>query len=185
MKKLALILAMLLLAMPLLTACGGASSPEAAVETALDVMFGDGDANVDDYYEVALLCNTDILELIENGDKKDSFKESARATQKAMKDSLNLLKDADKEADDEGYDDWSFSYEIAYCDVYKEKDNRHFDDLIESFPYADTDIEEETTAIAKVGVILTTEFEKDGETYTSVDTQTFTVYEIDGNWYIG
>ncbi len=185
MKKLALLLAMLLLAMPLLTACGGAGSPEAAVETALDVMFGDGGEDVEDYYAVAYQYNLEILDLLDNNDEATELKKAVRESQKSVKDSLNSMKDLEDYIEDMEYDDFDFRYEIAYCNIYKEKDGENFDNLITSFGYANTDIEDNVTAIAKVGVIMTTEYEKDGETYTSIETQTVTVYEIDGNWYIG
>ncbi len=185
MKKLALLLAMLLLAMPLLTACGGAGSPEAAVETALDVKYGDGGEDAEDYYAVAYQYNLDILELLENNDEATELKKAVRDAQKSVKDSLNTMKNIDKLVDEMEYDDYDFSYEIIYCNVYEEKDGENFDNLISSFGYANTDIEDYVTAIAKVGVLMTAEYEKDGETYTSANVETYTVYEIDGNWYIG
>ena len=62
MKKLALLLAMLLLVVPVLCSCGANSSPEKAVATAIDVMYGDGDADPEDFYNVVIDYNLDILE---------------------------------------------------------------------------------------------------------------------------
>ena len=95
------------------------------------------------------------------------------------------MEDLDKLIEELEYDDFDYSYEIIYCDVYEAKDGENFDNLISSFGYANTDIEDYVTAIAKVGVLATTVYEKEDEIYTSADVETYTVYEIDGNWYIG
>lgn len=185
MKKIALLLALLLCMVPVLSSCGGANSPEDAVETALSVMYGDGGEDEADYYEVAYKYNLDILDLLDNGDEAAEIKKAVREAQKEVKDSLNRMGDLDKFIEENEYDDFDYNYEIIYCDVYEEKDGENFDNLISSFGYANTDIEDYVTAIAKVGVLTTVVYEKEDEIYTSADVETYTVYEIDGNWYIG
>ena len=184
MKKIALLLAMLICLVPVLGACGANSSPEKAVEAALKVVYGDGDEKADDFYAVAYEYNLDILELIKNDEEASALKESVREAQKSIKDSLNNMEDIDEYIEEAKYDDFDFNYEILYCNIYEEKDGENFDNLIESFGYVNTDIEDAVTAIAKVGVMMTTEYVYEDENYTNVSTETITCYCIDGDWYI-
>lgn len=182
MKKLALLLAMLLCVVPVLSACGANSSPEKAVTTAIDVMYGDGDADPEDFYAVVLDYNLDILELMDD-EKATELKEGIRAGRKNIKEALNLLEDMEERAEDQELDDWDFSYEIAYCNTY-DKGSDTFDEYLEDFLYANTDVEDEVTAVALVGVLMTYESEKDGDDFTDINVEEMVCYEIDGDWYV-
>jgi len=183
MKKIALVLAMLLCLVPVLSACGLGSSPKNAVKQALDVKYGDGGEDVEDFYEVTLDYNLDVLEFLDDDDEKSDYKDEIRAAQKEVKKSLNSLEDIEDEMEEEDITDFDFSYEILYCNTYDDKSD-YFDTLLKSFKYADTSVEDEVTEVAVVGVLLTTEYSDDDGDYTSVETDTFTLYKIDGNWYI-
>ncbi len=182
MKKICLLLAMLLCLVPVITACGANSSPEKAVTTALEVMYGDGDADPEDYWKVVYNYNLDLIELLDSDEASD-VKESIRAAQKEIKGTLNQFKDIEETLEEEDIDDWNFSYEIIYCNTY-EKGSDTFDSFIESFKYVDTDMEDHVTEVASVGVLLTYEYEKEKEDFTSSNVKNFTCYKIDGDWYI-
>ena len=182
MKKLALLLAMLLLVVPVLCSCGANSSPEKAVATAIDVMYGDGDADPEDFYNVVIDYNLDILENLDS-ETATSIKESIRSARKDAKDMLNLLEDIDEEMEEEKIDKWSFSYEIAYCNTYK-KGSDTFDEYLEDFLYANTDIEDLVDEVAVVGVIMTFESVKDKEDFTDLNTEEMVCYKVDGKWYV-
>lgn len=182
MKKICLLLALLLCMAPVLSACGANSSPEKAVLAALDVKYGDGDADPEDYWAVVYNYNLDLIELLDS-DEASTVKEGIRAAQKEMKASLNLYEDIEDKLEDEDIDDWDFSYEILFCNTYEEGSDT-FDEAIKEFKYVDTDIEDYVDEVAQVGVLMTTVYEKDGEEFTSVNTKTFSCYKIDGDWYI-
>ena len=184
MKKFTLLLAMLLCLVPVLASCGGAGSAEAAVETWLDAVYADGDADVEDVYAVKLAWNLDVIELIDNDDKASELEDGVRAARDGAKNQINKLEEYEEALDDEDIDDYDVTYEILFCDEYDE-DSKVFDAAKEGFMYKGTAIEDELTAIARVGVLVTEVVEKDGETGTEVDVKEFTVYCIDGNWYIG
>ena len=115
MKKISLVLAMLLCLVPVLSACGANSSPEKAVKAALDVVYGDGDADVEDYWAVAYKYNLDIIdEYISNSDKKDTFETEVRSLRTSKQVKLNTLKDIDDQMEEAKIDDWDFSNEILY-----------------------------------------------------------------------
>ncbi len=182
MKKISLLLAMLLCLAPLFVACGANSSPEKAVVAALDVLYGDGDAEAEDYWAVAYNYNLELIELMDSEEASD-YKEMIRAAQKEKKSSFNSLEDMDETAEDAEFDDWDFEYEILYCNTY-EKGSDTFDAAIEDFEYVDTDVEDYVEEVATVGVLVTRIFEKDDETFTSASVQTYSCYKIDGDWYI-
>ncbi len=182
MKKICLLLAMLLCLVPVLSACGANSSPEKAVTAAIDVKYGDGDADPEDYWAVVYNYNLDLVELLDSDEASD-IKESIREARKEVKETLNQHEDMDEYMEDEELDDWSFKYEIIYCNTY-EKGSDIFDNAISTFKYVDTDMEDYVDEVAKVGVLFITEYEKDGETYTSSSTKDFSCFKIDGKWYI-
>ncbi len=182
MKKISLLLAMLLCLAPLFVACGANSSPEKAVVAALDVIYGDGDAEAEDYWAVAYNYNLELIELMDSDDKAD-YKEMIRAAQKEKKSSFNSMEKMDDYAEEAELDDWDFEYEILYCDTY-EKGTDTFDAAIADFDYVDTDVEDYVEEVATVGVLITSIYEKDGETFTNVEVETFDCYNIDGDWYI-
>ncbi len=184
MKKFTLLLAMLLCLVPVLASCGGAGSAEAAVETWLDAQYADGDAEVEDVYAVKLAWNLELLDLIDNDDKASEFEESVRSARDNAKENINQMKDLDEQLEENKWDDYSVSYEILYCNEYDKK-SELFDEVKGSFMYKGTAIEDELTAVASIGVLVTTEVEKDGEDITTANIRTFTVYCVDGNWYIG
>lgn len=183
MKKLALILAMLLCLVPVLSACGANSSPEKAVSAALDVKYGDGDADPEDYYAVVLNYNLDVLDLMDDEDAAKSYKESIRESQKSIKDSLNSMEDMDENAEDQDIDDWSFEYEIAYCNIY-DKGSDTFDSYVESFIYANSSVEDSIEEVAIVGVLEYYEYSKDDCDYTNIESDSYVCYCIDGDWYV-
>lgn len=182
MKKLALILAMLLLAVPVLCSCGANSSPEKAVATAIDVMYGEGDEDPEDFYNVVLDYNLDVLENLDS-EKASELKEGIRNARKEAKEMLNRFEDIEDQLEDQKIDKWSFSYEIAYCNTY-EKGGDTFDSLLEDFLYANTDIEDLVDEIAVVGVIMTFDSTKDKEDSTELETEKFVCYKVDGKWYV-
>lgn len=182
MKKLALILAMLLLAAPVLCSCGANSSPEKAVATVIDVMYGEGDEDPEDFYNVVIDYNLDVLENLDS-EKAAELKEGIRAGRKNIKDALNMLEDTEEQIEEEGIDKWSFSYEIAYCNTY-EKGGDTFDKYIEQFIYANTDIEDLVDEVALVGVIMTFESTKDKEDSTELNVEEMVCYKVDGKWYV-
>ncbi len=182
MKKIALLLAMLLLCAPVLCSCGANSSPEKAVATAIDVMYGEGNEDPEDFYAVVLDYNLDLLENLDS-DTATTLKESIRSARKEIKETLNLLEDIDENMEEEKIDKWSFSYEIAYCNTY-DKGGDTFDNYIEKFLYANTDIEDLVDEVAVVGVIMTFESVKDKETDTSIEVEEMVCYKIDGKWYV-
>lgn len=183
MKKFTLLLAMLLCLVPVLASCGGAGNPEAAVETWLDAKYADGDADVEDVYEVVLEWNLDVLDLLDNDDKASELKEAVRSARDGAKDRINTMKDMDEKMEENKYDDYDFSYEILYCDEY-DKDSEIFDEAKKEFAYKGTSVEDELTAVAHVGVLITAVIEKDGDTQTNAYVDEFGLYCIDGNWYI-
>ena len=183
MKKISLILALLLCLVPVLASCGANSSAEKAVKTAIEVKYGDGDADVEDYWAVAYNYNLDILDLLTDKEEASDYKESIRDARKSVKESLNMFgKDFQDELEDEGIDKWDFDYEILYCDVYEKGDT--FDAAVENFGYANTDIEDKIEAVAKVGVLMTMESKKGKEVAHESNTTTYVCYKIDGKWYV-
>ena len=52
------------------------------------------------------------------------------------------------------------------------------------FAYKGTSVEDELTAVAHVGFLITAVIEKDGDTQTNAYVDEFGLYCIDGNWYI-
>lgn len=184
MKKFTLLLAMLLCLVPVLASCGGASSAEAAVTTWLDAVYDDGGADVEDVYAVKLAWNLDVLDLIDNEDKAAELEDGVRAAREGAKDKINEMEDIEETIEENKWDDCSVAYEVIYCNEY-DKDSDTFDDAKGGFMYKGTAIEDELTSVAAVGVLVTREIEKDGEIMTMADVETFTVYCVDGNWYIG
>lgn len=182
MKKISLILALLLCLVPVLASCGANSSAEKAVKTAIDVKYGDGDADVEDYWAVAYNYNLDILDLLDDKEEASDYKESIREARKSAKEMLNMYKDIDEMLEEEDIDKWDFDYEILYCDTYKKGDA--FDQYVESFGYANTAIEDKIEAVARVGVLFTYEVKKDKDVEHSSDVETYTCYKIDGKWYV-
>lgn len=183
MKKFTLLLAMLLCLVPVLASCGGASSAETAVTTWLEAVYADGDAEVDDVYKVVLEWNLEVLDLLDSEDKASDLKEAVREARDGAKEEINLLKDVDKTLEELKCDDYKVSYEILYCDEYDKKSDM-FDAAKESFMYKGTAIEDELTAVAKIGVLVTIEMEKDGDIITDAEIDEYGAYCIDGKWYI-
>ena len=183
MKKFTLLLAMLLCLVPVLASCGGAGSPEAAVETWLDAKYADGDADVEDVYAVKLAWNLDVIDLIDNENDASALEKTVRTARDGAEKRINTLKDLDKILEEEELDDCDTSYEILFCDEY-DKDSEIFTEAKSAFMYKGTAIEDELTAVARVGVLITEVSEKDGETGTEVDVEEFILFCIDGSWYI-
>jgi hypothetical protein len=184
MKKITLLLAMLLCLVPVLGACGGAGSPEAAVSVWMDAKYADGDAKAEDVYEVKLNLNLDVLEFIKNDTEASDLEKTVRSNRDGIKDKLNTLKDMEDKIEDNKWDDYGFSYEIIFCDKY-DKDSDTFDEAKSEFLYKGTAIEDELEAVARVGVLMTAVIEKDGDTMTNANVEVFELYCVDGNWYIG
>jgi hypothetical protein len=184
MKKITLLLAMLLCLVPVLGACGGAGNPEAAVSAWLDAKYADGDAKVEDVYAVKLNLNLDVLDLIENETEASDLEKAVRSNREGTKDKINTMEDMDEKLEDNKWDDYDFNYEIIFCDKYDD-DSDTFEEAKKDFLYKGTAIEDELTAVARVGVLMTGTIEKDGETMTNADVEVFELYCIDGNWYIG
>ncbi len=184
MKKITLLLAMLLCLVPVLGACGGAGNPEAAVTAWLDAKYAEGKADVEDVYEVMLNLNLDVLEFITNDTEASDLEKTVRSNREGTKDKINTLKDMDEKLEDNKWDDYNFTYELIFCDEY-DKDTDTFEEAKKDFLYKGTAVEDELTAVARVGVLMTAIIEKDGETMTNADVEVFELYCIDGNWYIG
>lgn len=184
MKKFTLLLAMLLCLVPVLASCGGASSAEAAVTTWLDAVYADGDAEVEDVYAVKLAWNLDVVKLIENADKASEFEDSVRSARDGAKNKINEMEDIEETIEENKWDDCSVTYEIIYCNEYDKK-SELFDEAKSEFMYKGTAVEDELSAVAAVGVLVTREIEKDGEVMTMADVEVFSVYCVDGSWYIG
>ena len=150
---------------------------------ALDVKYGDGKENADDYWKVAFEYNLDILALLDDEDVADKWETDIRAAQKDAKKGLNQMEDIEDFMEDMKYDDYDFSYEVIFCNVYDE-DTKEFDKVMEKFRYVNTDMEDYVTEIAHISVLERAEWEYDGEDYTKVNTVDYTCYRIDGDWYV-
>ncbi len=174
---------MLLCLVPVLSACGGNSSPKNAVMQSLDVLYGDGGEDVEDYYAVMLDYNLDVLDLIDDEEEQSDYKETVRKAQKEIKKSLNTLEDIDDLMEKAELDDYDVSYEVLYCHTYDDSTDI-FDEALKEFKYADTSIEDEITEVATVGVLITIETSNDDGDFTNSDVKTFNLYKIDGDWYI-
>ncbi len=182
MKKISLLLALILCLVPVLSACGANSSPEKAVKAAIDVKYGDGEADVEEYWAVAYNYNTDILDLLTDKEEASDYKESIRESRKMAKEMLNLYKDLDDMMEEEEIDKFDFDYKVLYCDTYEKGDT--YDELVEEFGYANTDIEDKIEAVANVGVLFTYEMKKGKDVAHNSDVETYTCYKIDGKWYV-
>lgn len=178
MKKLALVLAMLLCVVPVLSACGANSSPEKAAETAFKATYVDFDYEA--YYEVAYKLNLDLIEdVMEGSDKLDGMKEEARSERDSMKEMIKSMKD-----NAEDYEDYDIDYEVRYCISY-DKDEDKFDEIMEDFGFADTDFVDLIDEVAVVGIaaeVYTTD--EDGVEEVDGTYAKITCYNIDGDWYI-
>ncbi len=187
MKKLALLLALLLCLAPVLSACGANSSAKKAAVAAVKAEYINCDA--DDYFDVALRYNVDLIdEYIKDTEQATALKESARAAKDTKKESIKAQWDFFTKSEDEGglgaEDEPDVDYEVIYVETYGEKTDA-FDKIMEGFRYKGTDLEDEVTKVAKVGILVTVEYTVDDDDYVDAEVETLTCYCIDGDWYIG
>jgi len=185
MKKIALLLALLLCLVPVLSACGANSSAKKAASAAFEAYYIDGDAEA--FFEVSADYNLELVKEYITSDKADSLKESIRSKQDSAKETIKEYWDryTDSEKDGGmGAEDVDVSYEVLFVDTYDKKSDA-FEKAMEEFTYNDTDIEDEVTKVAHVGLLATITYTIDGDDYTDAAVRDFTCYCIDGNWYVG
>ncbi len=184
MKKIALLLALLLCLAPVLSACGANSSAKKAAAAAFEAYYIDGDAEA--FFEVNAAYNLDLIKKYISSEKADSLKETARSKQDSAKENIKEQWDKYTDSEDDGglgAEDLKVKYEILFVDTYGKK-SEAFENALESFTFNDTDIEDEVTKIARVGILGTVTFSIDGDDYTDATVRDYTCYCIDGKWYI-
>ncbi len=186
MKKIALLLAMLLCLAPVLSACGAHSSAKKAATAAFEAYYVDQDSEA--YYEVSARHNLELIDAyINSSTTAEELKSSVRSRKDSTKESIKKVWDSyTKSEADGGKDAEDFnvdSYEVLYENVYKSKTDA-FDGIMENFPYGDTDLEDQVTKVAKVGVLMTITYTIGDDDYTEAGVQEYVCYLIDGDWYV-
>lgn len=181
MKKLAFCMAMILCLIPMLCACGANSSAEKAAEAA----FVAENVNFDyeAYFKVAYRYNTNLVAKAYDSDEdRQAAKETTRELKDSKKELLKSAKDYIKDAD---IKKWKIEYDVRFCKEYS-KDDDMFDEIIESkFDYEDTDLEDDITKVAIVGIAYEAYItDEDGNKTVSGDYETYYCFKIDGDWYI-
>ncbi len=181
MKKIALLLAMLICVVPVLTACGANSSPDGAVEAALVARYEDFDYEA--LYELSYKYDKELfVDLLGSGDVLDAEKNSIDNNRETLKETVKAAQKLS-----EMFDDYSFDYEIRYCNIYDKKDDA-FDTIIKSSKFSNEgygDVKDAISKVAKVRVIGEIVFENDdGNCIYNNIADTYTCYYIDGDWYV-
>lgn len=186
MKKIALLLALLLCLAPVLSACGANSSAKKAASAAFEAYYIDGDAEA--YFEVKSDYNLELVKEYITSDMAEMLKESIRNSQSKVKDRIKEVWDDYTDSKDDngkGADEVNVDYEVLFVDTYGKK-TQAFEDAMEDFTYNDTDIEDEVSKIAYVGILKTLTYtDSDDDDFTEASVITYTCYCIDGNWYVG
>ena len=163
MKKIALLLALLLCLVPVLSACGANSSAKKAAAAAFEAYYIDGDA--DAFFEVKADYNLDLVKEYMDSEKGDALKESIRSKQDSAKENIkdywNDYTDSEKDGG-LGAEDVKVDYEILFVDTYGKK-TEAFEKAMEDFTYTDTDIEDEVTKVAHVGILMTITYTVDDD----------------------
>ncbi len=175
MKKIALVLAMLLCLVPVLSACGGAGGAEKVVKNYLEAVMKDFDK--DAAYEALFFQNKDILKEVLD---EEAFEEH---TEEGWRDSTDKEIKSEKEYE-KNADDYSFSYEI-YDSRVIELDSDEYDAIIADYEEILTeDVEDAIEGMALVRVFYEQTYTKGDEDRTYVGSVTYLCAEIKGDWYI-
>ncbi len=189
MKKIAILLAMILCVVPVLTACGGGvGGAEKAVKNYLEARYVDFDKEA--FFASSALYNKDMLkELLDEDDYKavtyDGWRDSAENVIKTYKD---YASDAD---------DYDLNYEI-YASRVIDKDSDEFDAIMSDISFSvsgegygsellikDTDLEDLIKKMAIVRYIGEQVYvnRKDEERIETVGSSLLCL-NIDGDWYV-
>ena len=181
MKKIAMLLAMLLCLVPVLSACGAQSSAEGVVEAALQARYEDFDYET--LQKIDYKCNKELFtELLDSGEVLDELKKDIEDEREEIKTNLKSYKKTAEAAED-----YSVTYEIRYCNVYDEDDDA-FDVILKKSEFSEEgfgDVKDAIDQVARVRVIGEIIFEnEDGLRMISNIAEIYTCYRIDGDWYI-
>ncbi len=185
MKKIALLLAMLLCLAPVLSACGANSSAKKAAAAAFEAYYVDGDA--DEYFAVNLNYNVDLIKEFIDSEKGDLMRDAIREAQGGVKTEIKEYWDKYTKSKDDGgkgAEDLKVDYDIVFADTYGKK-TEAFEKYIDKFAYKNTDIVDEVSKVARVGILRTLTYtDSDGDDYTEATVITYICYCIDGDWYV-
>ena len=188
MKKIAILLAMILCVVPVLTACGGVGGAEKAVKNYLEARYVDFDKEA--FFASSVLYNKDMLkELLDEDDYKAVTYDGWRDT---IENSIKNYKEYAEDAED-----YELNYEI-YASRVIEKDSDEFDAILaqvsfnvsgegygEELLIKDTDLEDLVEEMAIVRYIGEQNYvnRKDEERIETVGSSLLCL-NIDGDWYV-
>lgn len=185
MKKIALLLALLLCMVPVLSSCGANSSAKKAAVAAFEAYYVDSDPSA--YFEVCVDYNVDLLKEYIDSDAADAMKESVRASQDSVKETIKSYWDSYTESEKDGglgAEDVSVDYEVLTVSKYNDK-TEAFDKVMAEFTYDNSDIEDVVKEVAIVEILTTIEYTIDDDDYVDSGVKTYYCYNIDGDWYVG